>query len=300
LLLGEPGLFLLPVLELEGEESLDLFLDAGELEGEEYLDLLLLIPNRYLIRRLYCMRSRLDSGLLCRLECRSASMQYAEHWAEGNTNQAYRNLYAALDAKKLAIVKQLVQLYASNDDPVGWLENNIMIHLVGFRVDHEKRNDKIAVRKWDALNQSAAEPSPVVKQVSSLESVVLMLMRTTLPTLRKVLALQKKCIVHKNDTACSTMIKGGGNSSAIVASFLKIKPENAVIVKNIFKEFDDLESLPLKTNNIYKLTTTAAQHWKVDVKVFEYSDRTSVPDVWKTMCFLLAKTPEQLKAFHTK
>jgi hypothetical protein len=223
-----------------------------------------------------------------------------EYWAEGNTNQAYRNLYAVLDAKKLAIVKDLVHLYASNDDPVGWFDNNIGIHLVGFRIHHKENNDKVALQKWDAHYQSTADISPVVKQASSLESLVLMLMKSGLPTLRKLLKLQKKCLLRKSETACNTMIKGGGNSSGIIAMFLKITPENAAIVKNIFKKYDHPDSVPLATDNIHRLCMAATQHWKVDNKVFDYSDRTTVPDVWKTMCFLLTKMPEQLKVFNAK
>jgi hypothetical protein len=58
---GDPG----DDLELP-EGLIDLLVLPGDLEGEEYLDLVLdvglLIPNRYLIRRLYCMRFRLGWG----------------------------------------------------------------------------------------------------------------------------------------------------------------------------------------------------------------------------------------------
>jgi hypothetical protein len=229
-------------------------------------------------------------------------------WAEGNTNQAYRNLADNLDGVKLGHIKAVCEIYLNNIDgeTVDSMDNNFVGFFAGIRNSYENVGDTDGVIRWDAMSNEISEKCAYIRRTGSFESIVLYLLKRDPSTLKKLLVAQKRCYAKK-DSNCDISIaptpkkqSGGSSTIDVVKEFVKIREANASIVVKILESYDNLENDPFDTQQVYYAIENTETFWMLHPNAFKYSDRHEIQDVWKFVVFLLQRPASELRAFSNK
>lgn len=237
-----------------------------------------------------------------------------QYWAEGNTNQAARNVYKILlkNTRKLrrikAIIKSHYDIYKkSNNEIVDWLDNTV-IKPNGYRIDHQVNKNKEMLKIWDNDNKMISDKNHMVK-ASSFESIVMFLIQKDNRYLKK---LEDEYIQIKNKIDQMKGIKqnGGSNTLQVVEDFLQINCENAGIVRRIIQSFDRILYKKVGTydgKNIVEDIGYDIQDYFKDYKGYEnipeklmYSSRTHIYDIWNITIFLLSLQSDELIKYYDK
>lgn len=233
-------------------------------------------------------------------------------WAEGNTNQAFINIYTELNATKLSYIQEIVKMYKVDSmkhlqptEIINNIANDLQIAFVGFASDFKKKNDKDGLKRWTDFDELLNEPNILIRRTSSLETIVLFLLRQETRILRKLFQSTTNCF-DGDSKACNIQI-GGSSSITNVDNFIQIYPENAALVHRIFKTV--LNSAmnekyshgidPMETNLTDNLCLSTQKCFNVDEHIFLYSNRTGndVYDVWNVMVYLMSKPKNELIFF---
>lgn len=217
------------------------------------------------------------------------------YWAEGNTNKAARNIYSALDVKKLLRIKNIIQkhynLYKeSPTEIVSWLDNNVMFPN-GYLIEHKTNKDIVKRNKWIHDYKMISEKNPMLRKIGSFESIIIFLLRQNDRFLDTFESLYDK---QANSTQIQT---AGSDSFEVVHEFLKIHPENANIVKNIIKSFD-MEHDDIDTKITNYLATDMISQWPNIQPQITYSERTNVFDIWKITIYLLSLDKDEVNQYY--
>lgn len=236
-----------------------------------------------------------------------------QYWAEGNTNQAARNVYKILlnNTRRLrrvkAIIKSHYDIYkGSNNQIVDWLDNTV-IKPNGYRIDHQVNKNKEMLKIWDNDNKMISDKNHMVK-ASSFESIVMFLIQKDNRYLKK---LEDEYIKIKNKIDQMKQNKqmeqnGGSNTLQVVEDFLQIHCENAGIVRRIIQSFDRILYKKVGSydgKNIVEDIGYDIQSYFKDYKDPEklmYSSRTRIYDIWNITIFLLSLHSDELIQYYDK
>jgi len=229
-------------------------------------------------------------------------------WAEGNTNQAYRNISNNLNCVKLGHIKAVCQIYLNNvkGETINSMDNNLVSFFAGIRNSYENVGDTDGVIRWDAVLNEISEKCSYIRRTGSFESIVLYLLKRDPLTLKKLVYSQKQCynIKYPNcdiSIAPKPLKQSGGSSSIdVVSEFVKIHQANASIVVKILDLYNNPENDPLDTQQVYYAIKNTETFWMLQPNTFRYSDRHEIQDVWKFIVFLLQRPATELRAFLNK
>jgi hypothetical protein len=219
-----------------------------------------------------------------------------EYWAEGNSNVACRNLYKALNAKKLELIQDVFKLYQDMPDAVEWIDNNVGRFFTGFYASLKTNNDR---ERWTRLTQAFKEKSPYLIQASSLESIVLYMMQADLQNLRKLLKVETKCKKDFNKSACEfSLVAGGANTTSALKQIRQCNSQNTVAIVKILKKYDNPSLEQLNTDIIDNLANDITKVFKINDDLLFHSSRSRVLDIWNIVMFLYTLSITDLKRLY--